>query len=265
MNANFEFDELRRETVSWWYAVRRKLLREAVAQATHGKREARVLDLGCAAQLEFEDDALYRVCNLHSSLKAIAFRHMEGDTNLVCSRMEELGLASNSLDAIVAGDVLQSCPEDTAVLREMRRVLKEGGHLCLTVPAYAFLWGEHDEACGNQRRYTISELRRKMTTCGLQVQRASYFVASAFLPLAVSQIAGNIFHTSISRQQRPHTRFANSAMELLLEGERHMMHYINFPFGTRIVCWAVKPAMVAVAVPAWERHWARAPLAPSSG
>jgi SAM-dependent methyltransferase len=266
MNANSEFHELRRETDSSWYRVRRKLLREAVAQALHRKREARVLDLGCAAQLEFEDEALYRVCNLHSSLKTIAFRHMEGDTNLVCSRMEELGLASNSLDAIVAGDVLQACPEDVAVLREMRRVLKEGGHLCLTVPAYSFLWDEDDEVRGNHRRYTISELRRKMTTCGLQVQRASYFVASAFTPLVVGRIAGNIFHTSIPRQRLPQrSRFANSAMELLLDGERHMMHYINFPFGTRIVCWAVKPAMVAVTVPAWERHWARAPLAPSSG
>jgi len=268
MNANSEFDELRRETKSWWYNIRRKLLREAAAQALQGKREARVLDLGCGAQLQFENAALYRVCNLHSSPKVIAFRQMEGDINLVCSRMEELGLASNSLDAIVAGDVLQACPEDVVVLREMRRVLKEGGHLCLTVPAYSFLWGEDDEVRGNHRRYTISELRRKMTTCGLQVQRASYFVASAFPPLVVGQIASNIFHTSITRRQRPqHSHLANSAMELLLEGERHLMHYINFPFGTRIVCWAVKPAMVAeaVTVPAWERRWARAPLAPSSG
>jgi hypothetical protein len=93
-------------------------------------------------------------------------------------------------------------------------------------------------------------------------------VASAFPPLVVGQIASNIFHTSITRRQRPqHSHLANSAMELLLEGERHLMHYINFPFGTRIVCWAVKPAMVAeaVTVPAWERRWARAPLAPSSG
>jgi ubiquinone/menaquinone biosynthesis C-methylase UbiE len=267
MHANSEFDELRRETESWWYTVRRKLLREAVGQALHGKREARILDLGCASQLQFEDDALYRVCNLHSSMKMTAFRQMEGDPNLVCSRLEELALASNSLDCIVAGDVLQSCPDDVVVLREMRRVLKEGGHLCLTVPAYSFLWGEDDEARGHQRRYTINELRRKMTTCGLQVQRASYFVASAFPPLVVGRMAKNIFHTSITphRLYPQQSRFASAVMELLLDGERHLMHYINFPFGTRIVVWAVKPAMVAVTVPAWERQWARAPLAPSSG
>ena len=65
MDAQTEFEELRRDSESWWYTTRRKLLREAALQAVHGKREARVLDLGCTAQLEFDDAALYRVCNVH--------------------------------------------------------------------------------------------------------------------------------------------------------------------------------------------------------
>ena len=56
-------------------------------------------------------------------------------------------------------------------------------------------------------------------------------------------------------------------MAALLDGERHLMHYINLPFGTRVVCWALKPALVAetVTVPAWERKWAQQPLAQGSG
>jgi SAM-dependent methyltransferase len=264
-----EFEELRRESGSWWYTTRRKLLREAALQALHSKREARVLDLGCTAQLEFDDPRLYRVCNLQSSLKALAFRQIEGDANLVCSRSEELSLASNSFDVVVAGDVLQAVADDVIALREMRRVLKDGGLLCLTVPAYSFLWGEDDELRGHQRRYTVSELRRKLNTCGFHVHRASYFVASAFPPLAVGRAAKNIFHKSAT-QNRHYThpsRVANAAMAALLDGERHLMHYINLPFGTRVVCWALKPALVteAVTVPAWERQWARRPLAQGSG
>src|SRR5215469_18287133 len=112
MEPHNEFEELRRDSESWWYVTRRKLLREAALQAVRGKREARVLDLGCAAQLQFEEASTYRVCNLQSSLKVLAFRQIEGDTNLVCSRLEELSLASNSFDVIVAGDVLQSVADD---------------------------------------------------------------------------------------------------------------------------------------------------------
>jgi len=269
MDVQVELDELRRDSESWWYTTRRKLLREAAMQAVHGKREARVLDLRCAAQLQFDDPALYRVCNVHGSLRTLAFRQTEGDEDLVCSRAEELGFASNSFDAIVAGDVLQSEADDVSALREMRRVLKEGGLLCLTVPAYSFLWGEDDEARGHQRRYTVSELRRKLNTSGFQVHRASYFVASAFLPLVVGRAARDIFRKSISHHRHyPHpSRLANAAMGTLLDGERHLLHYINLPFGTRVVCWALKPALVAeaVTVPAWERKWAQQPLAQGSG
>src|SRR5271157_3569242 len=188
MEQHAEFEELRRECESWWYQARRKLLREAAMQAIHGKREARVLDLGCTAQLEFDDSVLYRVCNVQSSLKALAFRQIEGDEHLVCSRLEELPLASNSFDVIVAGDVLQLVGDDVIALREMRRVLKDGSLLCLTAPAYSFLWGEDDEARGHQRRYTVSELRRKLTTCGFHVHRASYFVAGAFVPMVVGRM-----------------------------------------------------------------------------
>jgi len=111
----------------------------------------------------------------------------------------------------------------------------------------------------------VSELRRKVNTCGFQVHRASYFVASAFVPLVLGRAAKNMFDKSITRHQHsPHpSRVANATMSALANGERHLMHYINLPFGTRVVCWALKPAMVTetVTVPAWERKWATRPLA----
>src|ERR1035441_112635 len=77
MDAQPEFEALRRESSSWWHTARRKLLREAVAQAIHGKRDARVLDFGCAAQLDFSKGDPIRVLNAYSSLPALAFRQTE--------------------------------------------------------------------------------------------------------------------------------------------------------------------------------------------
>ncbi len=255
-----EFDGLRRESVSWWAIARRKLLGEAVARALYGKREARVLDLGCATRLDLGELSQIRSVNVHSSPPVLAFQQIDGVPNLVCSHPEELAFASNSFDAIVCGDWLQSAADDLAVLRELRRVLKDGGLLCLTVPAYMFLWGEEDEARGHQRRYNASELRRKLNNCGFEIHRVSYFVATGLLPSVIERLAKDVFNKSIATNAPPsrRSRLANRAMVTLLDGERHLMHYINLPFGTRLVCWAHKPAMVAerVAVAAWERQWA---------
>jgi ubiquinone/menaquinone biosynthesis C-methylase UbiE len=264
-----EFEALRRETTSWWWVSRRKLLREAVSQAVNGKREARVLDVGCAGELESANPAVLRAVNVHSMLPVLAFHQMQGRHALICSSLEELSFGSNSFDAVVAGDILQAVSDDVAVLREMRRVLKDGASLCLTVPAYPALWGERDEAAGHRRRYTANELRRKLNNAGFEVTRVSYLVASGFLPSFIERIAKNIFTKSIDRygQSARRSPTFNATMVLLLDGERFLTRFINLPFGTRVVCWARKPAVVTerVTVPAWERQWAGNPLPQGSG
>src|SRR5271166_6146418 len=263
MDTQLEFEALRRENASWWSITRRKLLRDAVVQAVRSKREARILDFGCTAELEFSDSPYTRVLNTHSTLPVLAFRQIEGTKDLVCTRAEELALASNSFDAVVAGDILQSLPDDLIALRELRRVLKDGGSLCLTVPAYPSLWGEDDEARGHQRRYTASELRRKLNNCGFEISRVSYLVAVGFLPSILERVGKNIFKKSIVRHGASEMpSWVNAGMVMLLYCERQLIRYINLPFGTRLVCWARKPALVVerVTVPAWERQWARRPL-----
>jgi len=269
MEAPRDYAEFEREMSSWWYVARRSLLREFVSQALSEKREARILDMGGNAELAFAQPSPFRVVNQHSTLASSAFQQLHGASNMVCSSPDELAFSSNCFDVVVAGDFLQSVPDDRTALRELRRVLKDGGLLCLTVPAYAFLWGEEDERRGNYRRYRTSELRRKVTTCGFEVQRASYFVTAPFLPLVLGRFANSIFRTSTRSDRRTskRARIANAAMTLLLDGERQALHHINLPFGTTVVCWARKPPLVAerVTVPAWERQWAAPPRLTWSG
>jgi SAM-dependent methyltransferase len=262
MQTHLEFEALRRESSSWWYIARRKFLRDALAQALRGKREARVLDFGCSADLDLLEAPGIRTVSAHSSLPLLAFRQVEGHHGLICTAAEELAFCSSGFDAVIAGDILQSVPDDLVALRELRRVLKDGGTLCLTVPAYPSLWGEKDEARGHRRRYRASELRRKLNNAGFEVTRVSYVVAVGFFPAFIERIAKAIFSKTITRKEVPAAKWADAAMVRLLDCERFLIRYINLPFGTRVICWARKPAVAAerVAVPAWERQWARAPL-----
>ncbi len=267
MDAQRDLVQFEQEMASWWYVARRNLMREFVSQSLAGKPEARILDLGGTAVLEFDRSSPFRVVNQHSTLAASAFQKMHGSRNLVCSSIDDLAFASNCFDLVIAGDFLQSVPDDRIALREIRRVLKDGGLLCLTVPAYSFLWDEEDERRGHCRRYGVSEVRRKLTTSGFEVQRASYFVATAFLPRLVTRLAKSIVRISTESKALPTqpSRMANAAMVSLLDLERQILHYINLPFGTRVVCWARKPALVAVTVPAWDRPWVSSPRLTWSG
>src|SRR5262249_50784031 len=67
--------------------------------------------------------------------------------------------ADNSVDAIVCVNVLEHIQEDEEVMREMRRIMRPGGHLCLFVPALPFIYGTLDQEFGHHRRYTKGGLR----------------------------------------------------------------------------------------------------------
>jgi SAM-dependent methyltransferase len=70
-------------------------------------------------------------------------------------------------------------------LGEFHRILRPGGFLLLTVPAYRFLWSEHDEALLHRRRYVASELHIKLVQSGFRVIKRSYAVFSAFFPIVL--------------------------------------------------------------------------------
>jgi hypothetical protein len=62
-------------------------------------------------------------------------------------------------------------------------VLRPGGSLVWSVPAYQSLWSMHDEALHHFRRYEYHDLRRLLRHNGFAVWRLS-FAMSAMPPLA---------------------------------------------------------------------------------
>ena len=66
----------------------------------------------------------------------------------------QLPIGEDSLDLVVAFDVLEHIEDDAAVVREVRRVLRPGGKFVVAVPADPELWSAHDEAVLHCRRYT---------------------------------------------------------------------------------------------------------------
>ena len=155
-------------------------------------------------------------------------------------RSEELPFAGEAFDIVTALDVLEHTDDDLLALREIHRVCRNRGLLLATVPAYGFLWSEHDEALKHRRRYTAHELRNKLTITGFEVVRTSYFITSLFFPILALRIwqgiRKNSTHPSTSVVVLPD--WINNSLVGLLALERRVFQRINLPFGVSIVALA---------------------------
>jgi SAM-dependent methyltransferase len=80
------------------------------------------------------------------------------ETDLVMDAMD-LKIKSNSVDAILSFNTLEHIKDDDRAIAEMKRVLKHGGFLLITMP---FIEAFHSYG-GDYRRYTPMEMRRKFS------------------------------------------------------------------------------------------------------
>jgi SAM-dependent methyltransferase len=94
-----------------------------------------------------------------------------------------LPFEDDSFDVVTMLDVLEHLSDDCLALAEVQRVLRRGGALVMSVPAYQKLWSAHDEALHHFRRYEYHGLRRVLHGAGFAVPLLS-FAMSLMPPMA---------------------------------------------------------------------------------
>ena len=232
------------EDFYWWYIARRALIERVIDDELAGRVGARLLDVGSGTGANLAAFARHaRAVGIDTSIEALAFCKLRGVPSVARSRVERLPFADSAFDIVTALDVLEHTDDDLEVLAELRRVCRPGGLLVITVPAYGFLWSEHDEALKHRRRYTRHELRNKLTLTDFSVERASYFITTLFFPILALRVYQGIFKRSTHPQTslRVLPGWINAAFVRLLDLERLAFRHINLPVGVSLVALA-RPA-----------------------
>jgi SAM-dependent methyltransferase len=158
----------------WAWARRRKLL---LAEARRGER---VLDLGCGAGrfVAALDEAGVDAVGVELAEAALerARRNVAGADLRLLAADGSLPLGHGEVDLVWCSEVLEHVPDTSALLTEVRRVLKPGGRLLVTVPDHGLLrrvliaLGRHeahyDPLGQHVRFYTRRSLERTLRATG---------------------------------------------------------------------------------------------------
>lgn len=146
-----------------------------------------VLDLGCGRgrhALEAHRRGAHVVAidllpdDLIETASWLAAMEPPGSGIAVRADGRRLPFADATFDHVVASEILEHVPDDGAILAEIRRVLRPGGNLAVTVPRFwpeAICWAlssdYHWPAVdgGHVRIYRRSQLRRRITEAGFSL------------------------------------------------------------------------------------------------
>lgn len=117
------------------------------------------------AGIDFSEEAA-RACQ-----ERLRAEGLEGRLRVACGDLASLpDEVGRDYDLAIAFEVLEHIEDDVAALGTLRRLLRPGGYLLLSVPAHRRQWGATDVWAGHVRRYERAELQEKLARSGFAVR-----------------------------------------------------------------------------------------------
>lgn len=226
----------------WWFEGRRRVIREVMRRHLLPRARRTILDVGCGTGgmfpllmefgevdgAEFSDDARTRAA------RKFPQRRIEP-----CALPEQL--PEGQWDVVTAFDVIEHLDEPVRSLETMRSRLPFDGQVVVTVPAFQFLWSQHDVANQHRRRYGRLELVSHLSSAGFKVTFVSYFNTLLFPAVAGARLLERLLPSRFGKDTDDlgETREPiNGLLTRLFGSERLAVGRTSLPFGVSLIAVA---------------------------
>ena len=231
----------------WWFRGRRQIVSALLQRMTLGA-DTRILDLGCGTGGNLQMLAGFgEVTGVEMDAQAMELANERSIAPVVSGSLpDDIPFEPGSFHCITMLDVLEHVEQDVAGLASVHRLLIPGGHVLLTVPAFRFLWGPHDEEHHHHRRYRSGELRSGLKSAGFEVSHMSYFNTWLFPPIALVRLIHKWIpagETGMETSLPP--AWLNRLLLGLFASERLLVTRGRLPFGVSLLAVARKSSSSA--------------------
>ena len=236
------------ERSHFWFRGFRWFLRPVLARAVTGRPRARILDCGCGTGSNLAMlDPFGETYGFDLTWRGLLFAHEHGRRRIAQGSIDAIPFKTGSFDLVTSFDVFQTLPgqvEQSAIL-EMARVVKPGGAAVLNFAALEVLRGGHSVLAEEVRRYTPSQVRRLISSAGLQVEYLTFAFASLFPLMLAARVGHRLRRRGEAAVGEWEIEVPAPPINALLTGavwaEAQALRAVRMPIGSSIICLARKP------------------------
>jgi ubiquinone/menaquinone biosynthesis C-methylase UbiE len=143
----------------------------------------------------------------------------------------------NMFDVVISCDCFEHINDDKKAVSEVHRVLKPGGILLFTVPAFQSLYSSHDKALLHFRRYNKRTIRETMAP--FSSKKFYFWNTLLFPPAALTRIIRKNAEPKVDNPQMG--KFMNSILYRILKVDNFLIgKNISLPAGLSLVGYCYK-------------------------
>lgn len=142
--------------------------------------------LGDVAEWVADNGAVSSLRLIESSVEARNVLQQRFQGNKKVDIEESLSVEIKPVDVFMVFEVIEHIQSDVAMLKKVRQVIKPGGILVGSVPAYMKKWQSVDDVAGHVRRYERDEIEAKLRQAGfstVEVMTYGFPVTNLMYPL----------------------------------------------------------------------------------
>nr|HIL75656.1 class I SAM-dependent methyltransferase [Rhodospirillales bacterium] len=220
----------------WWFVARRKIIKKVLNQFLAKKTSLKILEIGCCTGGNL--NMLSKFGNVYATEIDPAAREYANKKNICevkTGKLPDKLPFTEQFDLICLFDVLEHIEDDVAAIARLKSLLNPHGNLIITVPAYQFLWSQHDDEHHHKRRYTFNKLNKVLKKNGMKIKYFSYFNSLLFPAILVARKMFFPWLTTNKANVGIPNQLINKVLETTFALESKIIPTISFPFGVSLL------------------------------
>jgi SAM-dependent methyltransferase len=152
-------------------------------------------------------------------------------------------IAQSNADLVLLMDVLEHVKDDVGLLSSYVDKVPSGTRFLISVPAFEFLWSDHDVFLEHERRYRLEQVEQVAKSAGLKIEKAGYYFAAIFPIVAAIRLGLQKLKSrknTVQSDLSPEHPLVNQILSTVCSLELPLIGF-NRVAGLTVFCLASKP------------------------